>query len=112
MREDAWLDLAEEAGQLREAMANRAPIEQAKGVLLVLCCTTADEAFELLKDESCNRNIKLAHLARAIVDLTSKPSPIVHDTVEPTKAHLVALDILESKGFSFSAKADEGGISA
>lgn len=101
MNDDHWLDLAEEAGQLREALASRGPIEQAKGIILIMCCTTADEAYGWLRRESMHHNVKLATLAEAIVDVCSNPSPIFCQRVEPTKAHIVAFDLLEEWGMDF-----------
>lgn len=101
MSDNEWMDLAEEAGQLREALASRAPIEQAKGIILILCCTTIDEAYERLRTESMHHNIKLAHLARGIVDVCATPSPIFSTTAEPSKAHIVASEILQRWGMDF-----------
>jgi len=44
-----WMDLAEEAGQLREAMSTRAPIEQAKGILMTLRGFDSETAWAELK---------------------------------------------------------------
>ena len=53
--------------QLREAIASRAPIEQAKGILMAARGLTAEEAFELLRTRSQHTNTKLAELAREFV---------------------------------------------
>ncbi len=58
-------DLAE---QLREAMASRAVIEQAKGVLMAQRKVTADAAFDLLRDTSMRRNVKLRTIAQEVVE--------------------------------------------
>ncbi len=68
MDEQEWMDLAEEAGQLREAMVHRAVIEQAKGVVAVLRGATPEEAFALLRGASMNHNVKLRDLCLALVD--------------------------------------------
>lgn len=71
MNEDTWMDLAEEAGQLREAMAHRAPIEQAKGILMSYHACDADTAFAMLRATSQQRNVKLWVLCLAVVEATS-----------------------------------------
>ncbi len=57
-----------ETAQLREAMASRAVIDQAKGVMMVRERCTANEAFDLLTRISQHQNVKLRDLAQAIVD--------------------------------------------
>lgn len=49
--------------QLRQAMVTRAPIEQAKGILMAVHRITAEQAFELLRKQSQDTNIKLNALA-------------------------------------------------
>ena len=56
---ESW-DLVE---QLRQAMATRAPIEQAKGILMAVHRITAEQAFELLRKQSQDTNTKLNALA-------------------------------------------------
>ena len=53
--------------QLHEAMASRAVIEQAKGVLMALHKVTADDAFDLLRSVSQRRNVKLRLVAEEVV---------------------------------------------
>jgi GAF domain-containing protein len=55
------------AAQLEQAMGSRAVIEQAKGVLMGLRGITEQEAFEILRNHSQNRNIKVRDLAQRIV---------------------------------------------
>jgi hypothetical protein len=62
-----WMDLAEEAGQLREAMVSRAPIEQAKGMLMLMRGYSADAAWAELRRVSSEENVKVRHLAVALV---------------------------------------------
>ncbi len=66
-----WMDMAEEAGQLQEAMMSRARIEQAKGVLAVLRGTDPESAFAELRKTSMDGNVKLHALAEALVALVS-----------------------------------------
>ena len=105
---DQWMDLAEEAGQLREALASRAPIEQAKGIILTLCPTDADGAFDRLRTASMRRNVKLATLAVAIVDVVATPSPIFSQTVTATPAHAAAFEALEEWGMDFGHRSTVG----
>jgi hypothetical protein len=53
--------------QLEEAMASRATIEQAKGVLMALHRLDPETAFALLREQSQRRNVKLRDVAREIV---------------------------------------------
>lgn len=56
--------------QLREAIASRAVIDQAKGVLMARHGFDADRAFNQLRDESQRRNVKLRSIAQEIVAST------------------------------------------
>ena len=63
------------AAQLREAMASRAPIEQAKGILMAAHGLDADAAFNLLRTRSQHTNTKLHELARTfLADHTGQPT--------------------------------------
>lgn len=53
---------------LREAMNSRGTIEQAKGILMHQRKITAEEAFDLLRVTSQERNVKLRLLAQDVVD--------------------------------------------
>jgi len=55
------------AEQMRTAMASRAVIEQAKGVLVERYRTDAETAFAMLRRESQDRNVKLRDIAEALV---------------------------------------------
>lgn len=59
--------LRELVGQLNEAMASRAVIEQAKGILMGRHSCTADEAFEHLARASQDHNVKLREIAADVV---------------------------------------------
>ena len=61
-----------EAQHLRIAIASRAVIEQAKGILIARDRCTPEEAFELLTRISQNRNIKIQQLAQTIVEAAQK----------------------------------------
>ena len=58
----------EEVAQMHEALASRAVIEQAKGILMHVHGVSEDEAFALLRRASSHSNRKLRDVARAIVD--------------------------------------------
>ena len=61
------------AGQLEQAMASRAVIEQAKGVLMAMRGIDEHSAFDWLRLTSQNRNIKLRSLAENVVAGVSVP---------------------------------------
>src|SRR4051812_29723168 len=58
---------AHESINLAAAMQSRAVIEQAKGVIMATAHCSADEAFELLRLQSQQENLKLRDLAAQIV---------------------------------------------
>jgi len=62
----------EVAAQMEQAMASRAVIEQAKGVLMGRHSIDETQAFEVLRRHSQNRNVKLRTLAAEII------SEVVH----------------------------------
>ena len=92
----AWMDLAIEAGQLREAMVARASIEQAKGWLVGVCDITLDAAFTVLQGVSQNRNIKLRDLAAALMELTHAGG--LPGAVDLTPAHHAAAALMVRVG--------------
>jgi len=60
-------DMRRLAGQLEQAMASRAVIEQAKGVIMAMRGISEDEAFEVLRRSSQDRNVKVRVLAQQVV---------------------------------------------
>ena len=60
-------DMRQLAGQLEQAMASRAVIEQAKGVIMAMRGIPEDEAFEVLRRSSQDRNVKVRVLAQEVV---------------------------------------------
>lgn len=54
--------------QMQEALASRAVIEQAKGILMGSRRCTPDESFEILRALSQTSNVKLRTVAQALVD--------------------------------------------
>jgi GAF domain-containing protein len=68
-------DAAKLADDMRAAMASRAVIEQAKGVIMAQNRCGEDEAFEVLRRASMGRNVKLRDLARDLVAGVSGRAP-------------------------------------
>lgn len=64
------------ADQLGEAMANRAVIEQAKGVLMATYAVDADGAFHQLRVASQAENRKLRTVAAEVVEAASAGRPV------------------------------------
>lgn len=63
------------AGQLEEAMASRAVIEQAKGVLMGKHGLSETEAFDLMRLQSQRSNVKLRTIAgRVVEEATGRPA--------------------------------------
>jgi GAF domain-containing protein len=63
----AYWDAFTLSEQLSAAMASRATIEQAKGILMSRSNITPDEAFDLLRKASQRENVKLRDIAQRIV---------------------------------------------
>ncbi|WP_156611972.1 ANTAR domain-containing protein [Auraticoccus cholistanensis] len=59
--------LADEVGQLREALTTRATIEQAKGMVMLSRGCGPEEAFDVLRRISQNTNVRLADVAATII---------------------------------------------
>ena len=59
---------AREVDSLHEAMETRAPIEQAKGIIISATGCTPEEAFDMLRPQSQALNEKLPDVATALVD--------------------------------------------
>src|SRR3954453_1094055 len=68
-----YADAVELTRQLREAIASRAVIEQAKGVLMGREGSDAAAAFDQLRTWSQTRNIKPRDIARQIFEATQTP---------------------------------------
>ena len=67
-------DLAQLA-TLREALATRDVIGQAKGMLMAIRHIGADEAFDLLRRTSQDENVKLHEVARRVAELGDLAAP-------------------------------------
>jgi hypothetical protein len=77
---------------LNGALEHRAVIEQAKGVLMLAHGVDADEAFDLLRVYSQDKNIKVRDLADRLVELVAKDA-------DPDKGFLrKVLQILDAVG--------------
>ena len=62
------------ADSIQRALQTRAPIEQAKGILMALHGVDADEAFDLLRRESQATNTRLHTVATELVTRLSTPA--------------------------------------
>ena len=67
-------DARDLVAQMREAMASRAVIEQAKGVLCAQLGVAPEDAFDVLRARSSTSNTKLRVLAQQVVQQASGPS--------------------------------------
>ncbi|MGY1813028.1 ANTAR domain-containing response regulator [Blastococcus sp. SYSU D00820] len=74
--------LEAEVEQLRTAMASRAAIEQAKGILMLLTGCGEQAAFETLAHISSNTHRKVRDVAVAITDSACGRSPLPADVQE------------------------------
>ena len=61
------------AGQMEQAMASRAVIEQAKGVLMARHGIDESVAFQLMRQQSQEQNLKLRTLAAKLVSEARSP---------------------------------------
>ncbi|MFI2762102.1 ANTAR domain-containing protein [Streptomyces echinatus] len=59
--------LEAEVGQLKEAMASHAVVDQAIGMVVALGRVTPDQGWQVLKDISQHTNIKLRNVAELIL---------------------------------------------
>ncbi len=85
--------LEAEVAQLRTAMATRAPIEQAKGVLMLLTGCGDQVAFDLLAHISSHTHRKVRDVAVCIIESASGRSAlpedvrsILHDACPPSRS--------------------------
>jgi GAF domain-containing protein len=58
----------DEVEQMRAAMASRATIEQAKGIVMATRRCTAEQAFDFLRETSSRSNRKLRDIAQVLVE--------------------------------------------
>jgi GAF domain-containing protein len=71
----AYWDAHELSTQLGEALAHRAVIEQAKGILMASRRCSPDDAFQILVTASQRENVKLRAIAQRMVDNTASGRP-------------------------------------
>ena len=67
----ALAEATELVGQLEQAVASRAVIEQAKGILMGRHGVDEARAFDLLREQSSRTNVKLREIAASVVAGTS-----------------------------------------
>jgi GAF domain-containing protein len=68
-----WQRSRDRISHLEQALASRAVIDQAKGVLMAVHTCTADEAFKMLVEKSQRGNVKLRDVAQNLLDSVSRP---------------------------------------
>jgi AmiR/NasT family two-component response regulator len=81
---DITLQRFSEYHSLQGAFSRRAVIEQAKGILMARQSTSADRAFEMLREHSQHSGRKLVDIAQAVVDshlLLLPPTPATAEAV-------------------------------
>ena len=85
---DITLQRFTEYQSLQGAFGRRAVIEQAKGILMARHSTTADGAFEMLRDHSQHNGRKLSDIAAAVVEshLLLHPPPPARAAQPPPPA--------------------------
>ncbi|WP_328810161.1 GAF and ANTAR domain-containing protein [Rhodococcus sp. NBC_00294] len=83
-RHDQHRDLSTTVDGLRDAMAHRAPIEQAKGILMALRGIDDAAAFEVLSTESQRTNRRLRDIAREFVSSVTDVAPAEMTGARPT----------------------------
>jgi hypothetical protein len=76
----SYATIAEEVEGLRAALASRAVIDQAKGMLMITRGCGADEAFELLVRASQTRNVKLREVAQSLLQRATAGHPATNQT--------------------------------
>ncbi|MDQ0948632.1 AmiR/NasT family two-component response regulator [Streptomyces phaeochromogenes] len=73
------LELRAKSEQLSQALASRAVIDQARGMVMVLARCSSERAWDLLVDVSQHCNVKLRDVAAALVATTKDerlPEPL------------------------------------
>ena len=65
------------ADQLQGALTSRVVVEQAKGVLAALSGIGTDEAFALLRHHSRSNGMRIAVVARSVVDRSLDPADLL-----------------------------------
>ncbi|MFF8590410.1 ANTAR domain-containing protein [Streptomyces sp. NPDC015220] len=76
-RAERLLRLQQEVEQLRQAIASRPVIDQARGVLMAAHCCTQQQAWDILREASQRSNTKLRTVAAAVTAgaLPDGPAP-------------------------------------
>lgn len=77
----------QQSEQMREAMLGRAPIEQAKGILMAVHQITSEAAFAMLRTQSQETNTKLRDVAATVVAAQAR-QPLSTEPAEPSSGAL------------------------
>ncbi|MFD6157995.1 ANTAR domain-containing protein [Nocardia sp. NPDC060256] len=72
--------------QLRATLASRSTIDQALGIVMAERRCDRDAAFEVLRDRSQRRNVRVADLAVEIIETVTGSKPAAPHFVEPGQA--------------------------
>ena len=75
LNHQAYWDAKSLSENLEQAMASRADIEQAKGIIMATTGCSAEAAFDRLREQSQHENVKLRDLAREIVQRAQRAKP-------------------------------------
>jgi GAF domain-containing protein len=73
LNHQAYWDVHSLSENLQQALVSRATIEQAKGIIMATTGCTPDEAFDRLREQSQQENVKLRDLAEILVRQSHRP---------------------------------------
>jgi hypothetical protein len=105
---ESWMDLAVEAGQLREALTSRPTIDLAKGVVMAARRCSADEAFAELRRLSSRHNVKIVRLSDAVVRLVQqRTDQLARSDADGSPEELVAAHLLRELGYARTAVSED-----
>jgi AmiR/NasT family two-component response regulator len=71
------------AGDLQAALAGRATIDQALGIIMGRRHCSADEAFAVLREISQTGNVKLREVATRLISVTTGQPPRADPPLQP-----------------------------
>jgi two-component system, response regulator / RNA-binding antiterminator len=74
-RAEAVRQLREEVRHLQRAMASHPVIDQARGILMAAEACSAEQAWDILRETSQHANVKLRHVAEAVVSSIDGSTP-------------------------------------
>ncbi len=95
-----------QAEHLHRAIASRAEIEQAKGMIMAMRGDNADEAFHLLVEHSQHTNTKLASIAHDIVSAVTQNGKQAQHQVQASRSKITTSEETNILSQSFQGRAD------